>query len=78
LGVVALQGFAFESGALDVVDAADVVWLSPISFFEIGRKVRLGKWPQMAPFANGLAALLEAQGGKSRRWEARLQREPPI
>jgi PIN domain nuclease of toxin-antitoxin system len=51
-------------GAVDVGDAADVVWLSPISFFEIGQKVRLGKWPQMAPFANGLAALLEAQGGK--------------
>ncbi len=37
--------------------------ISPISFFEIGQKVRLGKWPRMAPFAGDLPVLLERQGG---------------
>lgn len=39
--------------------------VSPISFFEIGQKVRLGKWPEMMPFVADLVALLERQGGVS-------------
>lgn len=31
------------------------VALSVISLYEIGQKVRLGKWPEMEPFAAGLA-----------------------
>lgn len=42
--------------ALLAISATDSVLVSPISFFEIGKKVRLGKWPQMAPF-------VEEQGG---------------
>lgn len=42
---------------------AETVLVSPISFFEIGQKVRLGKWPEMAPFVGDLPALLERQGG---------------
>ena len=34
---------------------ASRVALSVISLYEIGQKVRLGKWPEMAPFAAGLA-----------------------
>ena len=37
--------------------------MSPISFFEIGQKVRLGKWPEMAPFAARLVDVLREQGG---------------
>lgn len=37
--------------------------VSPISFFEIGQKVRLGKWPEMEPFLHRLPSLLEQQGG---------------
>ena len=37
--------------------------VSPISFFEIAQKVRLGKWPEMAPFISRLPALLMEQGG---------------
>ncbi len=36
------------------IEASDRVALSVISFYEIGQKVRLGKWPEMAPFAAGL------------------------
>ncbi len=35
-------------GAIDAMRAAETVLLSPISFFEMARKVRLGKWPQTA------------------------------
>ena len=42
---------------------AETVLVNPISFFEIGQKVRLGKWPEMAPFVGDLPALLERQGG---------------
>jgi len=44
--------------------AADVVWLSPISFYEIVQKVRLGKWPEMARASDTLPILLKRQGGK--------------
>ncbi|PPQ39779.1 type II toxin-antitoxin system VapC family toxin [Rhodopila globiformis] len=49
--------------ALAAISAADTVLVSPISFFEIAQKVRLGKWPDMAPFAGRLPALLDEQGG---------------
>lgn len=42
---------------------ADNVFVSPISFFEIGQKVRLGKWPEMQPWVDNLPSLLEEQGG---------------
>jgi PIN domain nuclease of toxin-antitoxin system len=49
--------------ALGAISAAEGVLVSPITFFEIAQKVRLGKWPEMAPFVNRLPALLETQGG---------------
>lgn len=45
--------------------SADAVLVSPISFFEIGQKVRLGKWPEMEPHAGDLPAILRDQGGLS-------------
>jgi PIN domain nuclease of toxin-antitoxin system len=42
--------------------SADRVALSVISFYEIGQKVRLGKWPAMAPFAAGLVEQARADG----------------
>ncbi len=42
---------------------AETVLVSPISFFEIGQKTRIGKWPEMVPFIADLPALLERQGG---------------
>lgn len=44
------------------IEGATQVLVSPISFFEIGQKVRLGKWPEMVPFIDRLADLLVQQG----------------
>lgn len=52
-----------SQSASAAIRAADVVFVSPISFFEIAQKVRLGKWPEMAPFVDTLPSLLEQQGG---------------
>jgi PIN domain nuclease of toxin-antitoxin system len=49
--------------ALAALEAADAVHVSAISFFEIGQKVRIGKWPEMAALAETLPALLAEQGG---------------
>jgi PIN domain nuclease of toxin-antitoxin system len=49
--------------ALAAINAADRVLVSPITFFEIAQKIRVGKWPEMEPFVDQLATLLEAQGG---------------
>lgn len=49
--------------ATAIIEAAGRVFVSPISFFEIAQKVRLGKWPEMEPFVGRLAALLAEQGG---------------
>ena len=47
------------------IAAADAVRVSPISFFEIGQKVRIGKWPEMAPHMDSLPARLIEQGGQT-------------
>lgn len=49
--------------ARSAIEAASIVYVSPISFFEIGQKVRLGKWPEMVPLASQLADILRDQGG---------------
>lgn len=50
--------------ATATIEAAENVYISPISLFEIGQKVRLGKWPQMKPFLSRLPGLIDAQGGR--------------
>jgi PIN domain nuclease of toxin-antitoxin system len=52
-----------SKAAVAAIEAADTVLVSPITFFEIAQKVRLGKWPEMEPYVNQLAALLGEQGG---------------
>jgi len=49
--------------ARTMIEQAQTVLLSPISFFEIGQKVRLGKWPAMEHLVSRLPAILEEQGG---------------
>ena len=49
--------------ALAAIKEADTVFVSPITFFEIAQKVRLGKWPEMAAFIGQLPGLLQSQGG---------------
>lgn len=48
-----------------MIEGASQVLVSPASFYEIGQKVRLGRWPQMAPHVAGLADRLEADGGRT-------------
>lgn len=45
------------------IERARAVLVSPISFFEIGQQVRLGKWPAMESLIDRLPALLDEQGG---------------
>jgi PIN domain nuclease of toxin-antitoxin system len=49
--------------ATTAINEAETVLVSPISFFEIGQKVRIGKWPEMERFVRRLPELLEQQGG---------------
>ena len=49
--------------AVAAIQSADTVMVSPITFFEIAQKVRLGKWPEMTDFVDQLPNLLQTQGG---------------
>jgi PIN domain nuclease of toxin-antitoxin system len=52
-----------SAAATQAISEAARVLVSPISFFEIGQKVRLGKWPEMEPFVGRLPAILTEQRG---------------
>jgi PIN domain nuclease of toxin-antitoxin system len=43
---------------------ADAIHISSVSFYEITQKVRIGKWPEMEPIADGLSDVLSDQGGQ--------------
>jgi hypothetical protein len=49
---------------------AQTILVSAISFFEVAQKVRLGKWPEMAPYVERLPALLASQRGVAASLEA--------
>ena len=48
--------------AVKAMEEASAVMVGAISLFEIGQKVRLGKWPEMEPFLDRLPTLLNMQG----------------
>lgn len=52
-----------STAARQAVLDADAVFVSPISFYEIGQKTRLGKWPEMEPWLESLPEILRDQGG---------------
>jgi PIN domain nuclease of toxin-antitoxin system len=52
-----------SAAACAAIESADAVLVSPISFFEIGQKARLGKWPELAPHVSRLPEVLREQGG---------------
>ena len=52
-----------SSVATQIIAEADAVFVSPISFYEVGQKVRLGKWPEMSRFVDDLPDILKQQGG---------------
>ena len=47
---------------LAAIGEATTIYVSPVSFFEISQKVRLGKWPQMAKWADRLQEKRNEQG----------------
>jgi len=47
------------------IQDADVVYVSAISLFEIGQKVRIGRWPAMEPEFEKLQGRIEEQGAMS-------------
>lgn len=52
-----------SDAARNAIESAEAVYVSPISFFEIGQKVRIGKWPEMEAMVDELPAILVEQGG---------------
>lgn len=50
--------------AIVAVEQAETVSICAISLFEIGQKVRVGKWPEMEPFLQRLIGLANEQGGQ--------------
>ena len=48
--------------AKEIIFGASMVSVSAISFYEIGQKVRLGKWPEMAPFTKDLVEIVTSDG----------------
>jgi PIN domain nuclease of toxin-antitoxin system len=46
------------------IAAADVRFVSPISFYEIGQKTRQGRWPEMDRFVPRLAEVAAEQGNR--------------
>jgi PIN domain nuclease of toxin-antitoxin system len=49
---------------LDLINSAGEIHVSPVSFYEIAQKVRLGKWPEMDAHVGQLAHLLTQQQGR--------------
>ena len=48
--------------AVELIGAAEGVFVSPLSIFEIGQKVRVGKWPEMTAFVDDLPSIAQDQG----------------
>lgn len=61
-----------SSRATAAIQNAQHVLVSPMSFFEIGQKVRIGKWPEMALIVERLPQILEQQGGSIAALEPQL------
>jgi len=53
---------ALSEGARRAIAKADAVLISPASFHEIGQKVRVGRWPEMAPHVETLPERLARDG----------------
>ncbi len=47
--------------AVQAIESADAIFVSPITLFEICQKVRLGKWPEMNQHVGQLQHLLATQ-----------------
>lgn len=54
LAMVIMGSARLTDVAREAILSADRVCVSAISFYEIGQKVRIGKWPEMGPFVGEL------------------------
>ncbi len=59
---VLLDDPALSESARRAIAAADATLVSPVSLYEVGQKVRLGRWPEIAPIAAELPDLLSQAG----------------
>lgn len=50
--------------AAEAIETAETVAISAISLYEIGQKVRLGKWPEMSLHIARLIKMVDEQGGQ--------------
>lgn len=57
-----LLSSALSPAARQMIEAADVVYVAPISFYEITQKHRLGKWPELDPVIDRFLPLWRAHG----------------
>lgn len=48
--------------ARQMIESASVVYVAPISFYEIAQKHRLGKWPELDPVVGKMIPLFREQG----------------
>lgn len=56
--------------ARSAIQAASQVLVSPISFFEVGQKVRAGKWPEAGERLPDLQRVFRERGGAVARLDA--------
>jgi PIN domain nuclease of toxin-antitoxin system len=56
--------------ARSAIEAATDVLVSPISFFEVGQKVRIGKWPEASALMPRLQSVFRERGGAVARLDA--------
>lgn len=49
-------------GAVEFARGCERVLMSSVTFYEIGQKVRLGKWDSMAPFVDQLESIAQRDG----------------
>lgn len=50
-----------STAAIQAIEDADFVFVSPITLYEICQKVRIGKWPEMARYVGELQDFLAVQ-----------------
>lgn len=48
---------------LELINTAEGIHVSPVTFYEIAQKVRLGKWAEMAPYVERLPGIIQQQKG---------------
>lgn len=53
---------ALSGAARAMIEASDVVYVSPVSFYEITQKHRLGKWPELDSLIDRILPLWREQG----------------